>query len=296
MPPVVPIGSDEFEFRVPSFKFVVLNSKPETRNSKPLFGWGGWIRTNECRFQRPVPYHLATPQKPIQNVKSVLKKNYKLIARSYSNRDTVTQSKIRQPRSSSISFTARCCVSRLSKIPNTLEPLPANSALCAPAVINADLALLISGSISKITDSKSFSSSGAPRGFNSENSLSFKEPARIGIGLFDVKAGELSARYASAVDTEARGCTTIRCITSASGSRVSVVPVPDPIAEPPCKKNGTSAPKFAAIADKSKSLALSCHSLLRANSVTAALDDPPPSPALAGIRLCRRISTPASGE
>src|ERR1044072_7528898 len=25
-------------------------------------GWGGWIRTNECRFQRPVPYHLATPQ------------------------------------------------------------------------------------------------------------------------------------------------------------------------------------------------------------------------------------------
>ena len=25
-------------------------------------GWGGRIRTYECRFQRPVPYHLATPQ------------------------------------------------------------------------------------------------------------------------------------------------------------------------------------------------------------------------------------------
>ncbi len=26
-------------------------------------GWGGWIRTNECRSQSPVPYHLATPQR-----------------------------------------------------------------------------------------------------------------------------------------------------------------------------------------------------------------------------------------
>src|SRR5581483_772388 len=25
-------------------------------------GWGGRIRTYECRIQRPVPYHLATPQ------------------------------------------------------------------------------------------------------------------------------------------------------------------------------------------------------------------------------------------
>ena len=27
-----------------------------------LSGWGGWIRTNECRHQKPMPYHLATPQ------------------------------------------------------------------------------------------------------------------------------------------------------------------------------------------------------------------------------------------
>ena len=27
-----------------------------------LIGWGGWIRTNEWRLQRPLPYRLATPQ------------------------------------------------------------------------------------------------------------------------------------------------------------------------------------------------------------------------------------------
>ena len=26
-------------------------------------GWGGRIRTYECRLQKPVPYHFATPQK-----------------------------------------------------------------------------------------------------------------------------------------------------------------------------------------------------------------------------------------
>ena len=28
-------------------------------------GWGGWIRTNECRHQKPMPYHLATPQQKV---------------------------------------------------------------------------------------------------------------------------------------------------------------------------------------------------------------------------------------
>src|ERR1700752_76195 len=36
------------------------------------FGWGGWIRTNECRFQRPVPYHLATPQYQTASLESVI--------------------------------------------------------------------------------------------------------------------------------------------------------------------------------------------------------------------------------
>ena len=27
-----------------------------------MFGWGGWIRTNECSSQSAVPSRLATPQ------------------------------------------------------------------------------------------------------------------------------------------------------------------------------------------------------------------------------------------
>ena len=27
-------------------------------------GWGARIRTWECRYQKPMPYHLATPQQP----------------------------------------------------------------------------------------------------------------------------------------------------------------------------------------------------------------------------------------
>src|SRR5216684_6414779 len=34
-------------------------------------GWGGWIRTTECRLQRPMPYHLATPQSRSQNPRRV---------------------------------------------------------------------------------------------------------------------------------------------------------------------------------------------------------------------------------
>ncbi len=28
-----------------------------------MSGWGTWIRTRECRYQKPVPYRLAIPQK-----------------------------------------------------------------------------------------------------------------------------------------------------------------------------------------------------------------------------------------
>src|SRR5690606_6709146 len=37
------------------------------RSSAPISntGWGGRIRTYACRIQRPVPYHLATPQRKI---------------------------------------------------------------------------------------------------------------------------------------------------------------------------------------------------------------------------------------
>lgn len=35
--------------------------KPENLTSIQS-GWGGRIRTYECRHQKPMPYHLATPQ------------------------------------------------------------------------------------------------------------------------------------------------------------------------------------------------------------------------------------------
>ena len=44
--------------------------RPKNLTSKQS-GWGGWIRTNECRHQKPMPYHLATPQsifhRPVSN-------------------------------------------------------------------------------------------------------------------------------------------------------------------------------------------------------------------------------------
>ena len=33
----------------------------EVSLTKGMVGWGGRIRTCECRYQKPVPYHLATP-------------------------------------------------------------------------------------------------------------------------------------------------------------------------------------------------------------------------------------------
>ena len=49
---------------------LLVNRRAERQRIKKLpqsgvltsIGWGGWIRTNECRTQKPVPYHLATPQ------------------------------------------------------------------------------------------------------------------------------------------------------------------------------------------------------------------------------------------
>ena len=49
-----------------TFELDILLKKQELKPGFKLFargGWGGWIRTNECRHQKPMPYHLATPQR-----------------------------------------------------------------------------------------------------------------------------------------------------------------------------------------------------------------------------------------
>src|SRR6185436_12979006 len=97
-------------------------------------GWGGRIRTYECRLQRPVPYHLAPPQYQKFRLKERNKEiPHESKALKYSFRDNVTHGKMRQPGSERISSMARCCAFLSAKIPNTLEPLPANNARKAPA-------------------------------------------------------------------------------------------------------------------------------------------------------------------
>ena len=45
-------------------QFIEKKQGVVSENTTPLqIGWGGWIRTNECRHQKPMPYHLATPQR-----------------------------------------------------------------------------------------------------------------------------------------------------------------------------------------------------------------------------------------
>src|SRR5260221_5201279 len=103
-------------------------------------GWGGRIRTYECRIQRPVPYHLATPQ--YRDSETPQGPN----ARRYSRREIVVTGKTRQL-TSACSFLKACtCEYSFSKIPKTLEPLPANNEPLAPAWISAFLTCSISGS------------------------------------------------------------------------------------------------------------------------------------------------------
>src|SRR6266550_153881 len=138
-------------------------------------------------------------------------------ALTYSFRDNVTQGKMRQPGSIWILLMALFCASGSAKIPNTLEPLPANKARRAPAWSRVSFARLISGSISKITDSKSFCKSLYDgHGTKLPEIASSHELERIGSLIIVVKALEFTAAYASAVETVAFGVMTIKCVVSLS--------------------------------------------------------------------------------
>ena len=45
------------------FRTLSRSTKKDQRMLISFRGWGGGIRTPECRHQKPVPYHLATPQR-----------------------------------------------------------------------------------------------------------------------------------------------------------------------------------------------------------------------------------------
>ena len=61
------IKNERFELQI-----LLKNQEVTSENATSvLSGWGGWIRTNECRHQKPMPYHLATPQyyfRPLLNI------------------------------------------------------------------------------------------------------------------------------------------------------------------------------------------------------------------------------------
>lgn len=51
--------------KISQFEPKIVDKKQEVISeniTSVQLGWGGWIRTNECRHQKPMPYHLATPQ------------------------------------------------------------------------------------------------------------------------------------------------------------------------------------------------------------------------------------------
>src|SRR5438132_230789 len=58
-----PAGAAGFESRGRTAASKERLEQVRTRNLVTI-GWGGRIRTCECRYQKPVPYHLATLSRP----------------------------------------------------------------------------------------------------------------------------------------------------------------------------------------------------------------------------------------
>ena len=55
-----------------TFRMKLKNKMPPMLSdtaTKKKFGWGARIRTWECRYQKPVPYRLATPQQALRNLR-----------------------------------------------------------------------------------------------------------------------------------------------------------------------------------------------------------------------------------
>ena len=62
------IKNDRFEPQI-----LLKNQEVRSQNLTSVqSGWGGRIRTYECRHQKPMPYHLATPQSKARSI-SMLK-------------------------------------------------------------------------------------------------------------------------------------------------------------------------------------------------------------------------------
>ncbi|OEG71584.1 hypothetical protein ATZ36_13900 [Candidatus Endomicrobiellum trichonymphae] len=100
--------------------------------------------------------------------------------------------------------------------------------------------------------------------------------------------------YTSAVGTPKPGFTRTIFNFPMLFNGVTISPVPSHRAVPPVRKKGTSAPSFIAICSNSSFVVFIFHSLIKALSVEAASEEPPPRPAPVGISFLKYIFTPLS--
>ena len=196
-----------------------LDEPEKSRNLLLLimwFFWGGRIRTSECRLQRPMPYHLATPQSSPDN-----------IFWRWCGSD-------RMPGKNS----ARAANLSCGPKPNTAEPLPVICTKSHPPRDILSLISLISGNNSKVTFSSSFSKTEKSPFLQEE--LYFTGKMRLLSSEIGKKPGPWIRATAGMHKAMARGRERRQ-----RGQRSPRSPRPAPCRRR--RKNGTSAPRPVAI-------------------------------------------------
>ena len=167
----------------------------------------------------------------------------------------------------------------LRNIPYTAEPEPDMEAYRAPWLYKLCFISSISGWLSVTDCSKSF--------FRVSRHSSTGDI--ISDSIFGADSQGFTLEYASAVDMCISGLITTMCHALISGTFIgdNVVPVPVASVGVLLMKNGQSAPNDAAVSASWESVYPSSKILLRALSVKAASEEPPPSPAPSGIIFLR---------
>src|SRR5688572_10619092 len=187
----------------------------DNRSRILLNGWGGRIRTSEWRDQNPLPYHLATPQRP----------------NSSSSGDSSSPRATKARHTSGTRAATRSASAARENFANTQEPVPVSRAgACRPSQSSASPT---AGNRARTTASQSFRPPVS------------KKPRIVVGGEFRVNSG--------AWNTEAVGTATPGKITTYQESAPSVTgvnrsPIPSAQADLPATKTGTSAPNLAPIA------------------------------------------------
>ena len=235
----------------------------------PTTGWGGRIRTSEWRDQNPLPYHLATPQRPNSSSSGPalpVKENYP--ARVRRTRATYPEPAPRRaprPRDAQISRTRR-------------SPVPVSRAgACRASQSNASAT---AGKRARTTASQSFRPPVS------------KKPRIVVGGEFRVNS---AAWNTAAVGTATPGNMTRYQESAPSETGVSLSPIPSAQADRPATKTGTSAPNLTPIAAICAEVAQSphLHSGPPASWLRPSCRRPARRPS--GMRFLMEISAPKRG-